>query len=649
MTTRAMRPDKPLLEFQERRKMKKQAILITLLLVFFSVSCQPAESKVPLAATASSVVLTATLVPSANTPQPSPTPTQTPIPSLPGLIVFYSERDGDAEIYIMHPDGRDQRPLTNNAADDYSPSWSPDGGWIVFESDRDDPHPRTCFPNCNYNLYLMDASGGNVRRLTDLPGAEWGATWSPDGKSLLFTAGDIGFQNYGIYQFELENGEAQPLLVDEFNNTAPDWSPDGSQIAFSSDREDGSDIFVMDADGTNLCKIVDTGLDDHMPDWSPDGSRIAFFATDWPGIRQDIYTVNADGSGLVNLTNSPQAVDEDPKWSPDGSKIIFQSDRDGNFEVYIMNADGSQPQNLTRHPGRDYWPDWFIPKETKIAFVSDCGGNPQIYLMPAPGEQVEIPVAPSDWQRLTSGANDNYYPTWSPDGTQIAYYTHFSWQSWAIMIINADGSDPRQLTPSSGETICSFGPAWSPDGQRILFTIEPNPSPTCEMKQAEIAVINIDGSGFTILTHNDAIDLAGSWMPDSRQIVFTSERDGSRQVYIMDADGGNPLRLTELGSNNSMPSVSPDGYSIAFVSDRDGNDEIYIMDIDGSNLRRLTQISSANDNFPSWSPDGTQIVFNSGSPRGGFDLYVVDTDGMNLHWLTDYLGVEFEPSWQSQP
>jgi Tol biopolymer transport system component len=114
----------------------------------------------------------------------------------------------------------------------------------------------------------------------------------------------------------------------------------------------------------------------------------------------------------------------------------------------------------------------------------------------------------------------------------------------------------------------------------------------------------------------------------------------------MEADGGNQRRLTNQGSSNSSPAVSPDGRSIAFVSNRDGNDEIYIMDIDGGNPHRLTQITFADDNFPSWSPDGRRIVFNSGSPRGGFDLYVIDADGTNLLRLTDHSGWEFEPAWQ---
>jgi len=150
----------------------------------------------------------------------------------------------------------------------------------------------------------MNADGSDLRRLTDLPGAEWNAHWSPDGTSLIFTAGDIGFEKAGIYRIGLDGGESQPLLVDDFNNDAPDWSPDGTQIAFSSNRDGDQDIFMMNAEGSDIRKVVDTGLNDYFPDWSPDGSQIAFFAADWPSVRQDIYTVNADGSSLLNLTNT---------------------------------------------------------------------------------------------------------------------------------------------------------------------------------------------------------------------------------------------------------------------------------------------------------------------------------------------------------
>jgi TolB protein len=94
-----------------------------------------------------------------------------------------------------------------------------------------------------------------------------------------------------------------------------------------------------------------------------------------------------------------------------------------------------------------------------------------------------------------------------------------------------------------------------------------------------------------------------------------------------------------------MPAISPDGQSIAFVSDRDGKDEIYIMNADGSNARRLTD-DPASEWQPSWSPDGNQIVFTSGSTSGGFNIFIIGSEGTNLHQLTDDPGWEFEPAWQ---
>jgi Tol biopolymer transport system component len=617
-------------------------------IILLLAGCGPATISTPLPtptdipATPTSISPTATLIPAVEPsptaePASSPTPTsQLPAHSPAGLVVFYSERDGDADIYLMNPDGSQPRPITDNQADDTSPCWSPDGKYIAFASDRDDPNPHACFPNCNDNLYVMNADGSDQRRLTDLPGAEWHASWSPDGTALLFTAGDIGYTSMGIYRLNLENGEVQPLLVDGFENDAADWSPDGTQIAFSSDREGSRDIFVMHADGTQLRKVVDTGLNDYFPDWSPHGTQLAFFALDLPSTRQDIFTVNLDGSSLQNLTNTPNVVDEDPKWSPDGSQIIFQTDRDRNFEIYVMNADGSQPQNLTNHRGRDYWPEWWdaaaaaesaLHAQDKIAFVSTRDGNGEIYVMNADGCHP---------QRLTDWHQWDGFPDWSPDGSQIAYYSYLSSEHWAIKIMNADGSHPRQLTDTGS---CDGAPHWSPDGAWITFD-----SDGCSGDHREIYIISVEGGEPRNLSNNPADDMLGAWSPDSRQLVFSSNRDGNYEIYAMDADGSHVRRLTDDPAEDHAPAWSPDGTQIAFYSNRDGNEEIYVMNADGSHPRNLTNHDAA-DWFPRWSPDGGQITFSS-RRDGNLEIYVMNADGNHLRRLTDSPSDDFNSVWQ---
>ena len=135
------------------------------------------------------------------------------------------------------------------------------------------------------------------------------------------------------------------------------------------------------------------------------------------------------------------------------------------------------------------------------------------------------------------------------------------------------------------------------------------------------------------------------------QIAFTSFRDGNREIYVMDADGGNPQRLTKHINFDLSPSWSPSGENIAFQSFRGGSFEIYMMDADGANLRNLTNNNDANDESPSWSPDAKQIAFASGDKvarakdRFIFDIYVMDIDGGNLQQLTKDPESDLGPDW----
>ena len=291
-------------------------------------------------------------------------------------IVFQSNRDGHVhprlgwptyEIYVMEVDGNNQRRLTNNPNFDIGPSWSPDGKRIAFMSDRDE-HFDIPGGLPNYEIYVMDADGGNQQNLTNDPDNDSVPSWSPDGKRIAFTSDRDG--NYEVYLMEVDGNNQRRLTDNDFFDIAPSWSPDGKRIAFMS-RRDGHfigeggltyEIYVMDADGGNEQRLTENRKSDSSPSWSPDGKQIAFSSDrKGDGVNYEIYVMDADGGNQRRLTNN-RVDDRSPSWSPDGERIVFQSNPDGNhenYEIYVMDNDGGNQQKLTNNPHRDSAPKWF--------------------------------------------------------------------------------------------------------------------------------------------------------------------------------------------------------------------------------------------------------------------------------------------------
>ncbi len=337
--------------------------------------------------------------------------------------------------------------------------------------------------------------------------------------------------------------------------------------------------------------------------------RGILFQTDRDG-RWEIYVMNPDGSQPTNLTDHA-GHDTEGIWSPDGTKIAFVSTRDGDSEIYVMGADGSNATNLTNHPGSDTFPVW-SPNGRKIAFMTDresvalmgLGSDPKIFIP----TNVEIFVMNADGtgqMNLTNHDSWDGFPSWSPDGRRIVFQTDRDRVGLIVVGIepdgfgleiyamDADGANVSQLSSNPEDDVY---PVWSPDGTKIAFQ-------SYRDGNAEIYVMNPDGSGQMRLTSNPAVDVMPTWSPDGRWIAFQSHRDGNAEVYKVNASGGSVTRLTNASDADEGASWSPDGQQIVFQSQRDGNPEIYRMNADGSAVKQLTG-NPAADVSPCWGTQG---------------------------------------------
>ena len=315
-------------------------------------------------------------------------PAEAAFPGANDKIAFGSDRvtdtnpTGDYEIFAMNPNGTGIEQLTFNTADDLYPAWSDDGGWIAW----------TNYEDGDGEIYMRSYSGGGgffiVRRLTNNTADDRKPVFAPDGSNTI-AFGSFRDGNEEIYVMNTSdtdgdgNADTQTNLTDNAagHDTEPAWSPllaDGTtKIAFRTDRDsDNHEIYVMDTDGTNQTHLTNNTVADDEPDWSPDGSKIAFSSN--RNDSHDIYVMDAkdernnqtgdpgpDGNGdnLKRLTKKA-AGDYEPAWSPDGTKIAFKSNRGGgDSEIYVMKANKpeskkNRPKNRTKNDVVDFWPDW---------------------------------------------------------------------------------------------------------------------------------------------------------------------------------------------------------------------------------------------------------------------------------------------------
>lgn len=528
-------------------------------------------------------------------------------------IAFQSFDEGPfgplARIYVINVDGTALRQLSppideeHDFAFDEGPTWSPDGTRLAFTR--------------NAQLYLINADGTGFTAVPNEDLAQ-GASWSPDGTRIAYMSqipfGDIHIRN-------IDGSNLVAVTTNAQQENSPSWSADGRRLVFERVIAGRFKLVVINADGTGEARLS-FETSDFFPNWSrfplaPSGAgasiSIAPTTTklapsesrqltasvrtasgnvldhppvQWSSTDPSIVTVTASGlvTGIDNGTALIRAVFRGDTARAEvrvvdrvlRNAILYATDEFGFPELAVVRPDGTGRHRLTVDEIGYGSPD-ISPDGRRILFTTIFS----IFVMNA------------DVQAVTEGASEVFHsfnghlasPSWSPDGSQIAFRSDADSPSGLvdrIFVINADGSGLRQLTPDDPANDDS--PTWSPDGTRIIFT-----------RNNGLQVINVDGTGLTALPNED-LSASPDWSPDGTRVAYGSPAGGIR---IRNADGSRLVTVTT--GQDSHPRWSPDSRRLVFARVADGRSQLFTVNADGTGERQLST-GPASESDPSWSP-----------------------------------------------
>ena len=322
--------------------------------------------------------------------------------------IVFTINDGQGDLYTMDPDGSNLTNITDTPSlSEGYPRWCPDGTKISFYCDGD--------------IWIMNKDGSNRTNLTQTPGFhEEHHSWSPDGCQIVY--GRLSGNDGRIYVMN-SDGTNHIELTSGYKEGNPSWSPDGTKIVFQRDLKPGQAIglrqlYVMNSDGTDVQRITYTNGEDFDPAWSPDATRILFMSNRSGNIwRNQIYvgdfSIGTDGvPRLLNQTNitNNQWRQGCARWSPDGNRIVYCRAPAGtvDFDLWVSNADGSGLVQLTNTPGiSDTYPDWAIipkPNQMPIAFA---GPDETVEQESHEGTEITLDGSGSTDPDSTPGTNDD--------------------------------------------------------------------------------------------------------------------------------------------------------------------------------------------------------------------------------------------------
>ncbi len=494
----------------------------------------------------------------------------------------------------------------------------------------------TRFSNHSNKSSKAPASPMKTLPFTSFSGRETYAAFSPDGRQIAFSwevevgKGHDTYKGHHIYVKLVGAGEPLRLTSNPGDDIYPTWSPDGRYIAFV--RQAGSDggIFMVPALGGPERRLqrwypqIDWWLTSLS--WSPDGKLIAFPAADSPQESAGLFLLSVDTLEKRRLTSTPEQYlgDGYPVFSPDGQTLAFiRQASEGSMDIYVAPVSGGEPRRLTSDNRQMWGLDWTADGR-EIVFSSIRGGSFSLWRIPAIGGTPEP---------LAVGGDYAQFPSASRQGNRLAYtQTSFDVNIWKFEVPDSMGksASPTEVISSTRD---DHGPQISPDGKRIAFD-------SARSGSYEVWVCEADGSNPIQLTSFGGGD--PRWSPDGRQIVFESRAESHyANIYVINAEGGTPRRLTTDSSAHVVPNWSRDGRWIYFTSNKSNGEDwqLWKMPAEGGQAVQVTQHGGM---AAVESSDGKFIYYAKFSDPG---IWRMPVEGGEENLVLKQLGPGFWGNW----
>jgi tricorn protease len=458
---------------------------------------------------------------------------------------------------------------------------------------------------------------------------------SPDSTKIAFVyAADI-------WLVGIDGGDAERLTANPSTHTSPRWSPDGEQIAFSSSRTGQNDIYVLPLRGEAVRRITFHDIASVVEAWSADGEQIYFSsARDQQG--NAIYRVAATGGTPIPWISQPYETINSLAVSPDGRTLAFNISRDrwwrrgpnpyGGAEIWTVGntAGADDYRKVSDYAGMNRWPLW-APDGQGLYFVSDRDGMENIWYQPLEGGPA---------RRLTEfGEGRVLWPAISRDGRTIIFERDFGiWrldiQHNQIAPLSIRVRTDTKQTPVYVYTYTRYLDelALSPDGKKLAFVARGEIF--ADFADKETDKEQRQGPSFRV-TNTPFRESDVAWSPDSRKLVYTSDRHGDEELYLYDLINRTETRLTSSSAERpgpkSAPAYSPNGAWIAYVR---GDDEIRLLSAETGEDRPFVRATFAHGTSFAWSPDSAWLAFVAEDEHFFSNLYVQQIDSDAARQIT---------------